>query len=89
MRFREGENYDQILPDEEMKKLLMYGSSSSDFERKELQGVFWEAEDFSLCYGRISIIWSCINFDPFLKGKDSFNKDRFNAYFNTCKNLFG
>ena len=89
MRFREGENYDQILTDEEMKKLLMYSSTSSDFERKELESVFWDAEDFNLCNGRISIIWSCINFDPFLKGKDSFNKDRFNAYFNTFKNLFG
>jgi hypothetical protein len=80
--------YDNFLTGEELKKLSLYSESGPEFTREELEELFWEAEDFVLCNGRISILWHCMNYDPFLKNKDHFDKALFNEYFNTFKLLF-
>jgi len=86
--FKEPGLYDNFLTGEEMKKLLLYSDPGSEFTREELEELFWDAEDFALCDGRISILWHCMDYDPFLKNKDHFNKNLFNSYFDTFKLLF-
>lgn len=86
--FKEPGIYDNFLTAEELKKLLLYSEPGPEFTREELEELFWDAEDFVLCDGRINIIWHCMDYDPFLKNKDQFDKNLFNTYFDTFKLLF-
>jgi uncharacterized protein with ParB-like and HNH nuclease domain len=80
--------YENVITPEELQKLFLYSNHGPEISREELEGLFWKAEDFALCDGKISIIWHCMDFQPFVKNKDTFSKDLFNSYFETFKLLF-
>ncbi|WP_342327617.1 DUF262 domain-containing protein [Pedobacter sp. FW305-3-2-15-E-R2A2] len=77
-----------ILTPEEIKKLLAYGNDGPDFDRQELEELFWEAEDFPICNGKISLLWTCIDYSPIHSGKDLLDRRKFDKYFATFKQLF-
>ncbi|WP_419699034.1 DUF262 domain-containing protein [Mucilaginibacter sp. NFX135] len=78
--------YENIITGEELQKLFLYSINVAGITREELEAVFWEAEDFALCDGRIRLMWYCMDYKPFKN--ENFNKKQFSDYFNAFKLLF-
>ncbi|WP_183576105.1 DUF262 domain-containing protein [Mucilaginibacter sp. X5P1] len=82
-------DYDNLLTKEEIWKLKMYAQATGqEYYRTELEDLFWEAEDFVLCNGRIRFLWEIMNFDPDNPKKALFKKATFISFYQTFKQLF-
>jgi uncharacterized protein with ParB-like and HNH nuclease domain len=82
------DKYKSILSEEEVAKLSIYKQSPDDL-RQEIENVFWQAEDYKFCDGKIWLIWDCINFDK--TNLSSFNIQKlsdFKGCFDNFKTLF-
>jgi hypothetical protein len=80
-------DFTSILTSEEIAKLNIYKQSDEEL-RLGIESVFWEAEDFYLCNGRIDFIWECMNYDRSVKTFTRRDVGTFSEYFISFRTLF-
>lgn len=87
-QFKDEESYNNILTGEESWKLFLFKKTTDQKLRSELEIAFWEAEDFKYLYGRIQLIWTCMDFRPDYGNYNSFDFALFKNYSNYIQTLF-
>ena len=79
-------SFENFVTEEEFLKLLIY-KGNPDL-RDQIENVFWEAEDFKFCDGRITFIWHCLGHNQDTKIIDEQKLDDFIFCFANFKSLF-
>ena len=89
INYSDREEFKGILTDEEKFKLNLYKNPPDNLQREDLENIFWEAEDYTLNYGRITFIFECMEIDISVDSYSSFSFNSFCEIFEVMKELFG
>ena len=73
LEYKNNENYDRILTEEEIFKLNLYKIPPTNTQREDLEKEFWKAEDYTLFLGQIDFLFYCMDIDMVYDEINSFS----------------
>jgi uncharacterized protein with ParB-like and HNH nuclease domain len=80
--------YDNLLTAEEIIKFKIYKTATDNAKRIKLEELFWSAEDYKLCDGRITFLWDYIDYYPNVENVGNFDIDLFEEYYNAFRSIY-
>lgn len=89
LEYKNNENYDRILTEEEIFKLNLYKIPPTNTQREDLEKEFWKAEDYTLFLGQIDFLFYCMDIDMVSDEINSFSLNTFNQLAFNNYQLFG